>query len=416
MKQNVIVIGAQYGDEGKGRTVDHFASTLENPLVVRFNGGAQAGHTVWLNENAKHVFHTFGSGTFRGANTYLTSHFVFDPFAALEEQQELKLIGYSPKLIVSARCKMVTIYDILYNQIKESLKEHGSCGMGISAAIDRHETIPFKVFDVFDEIKVKETLQDIHDYYECRINEIIYNIDGYENFPSKVEDFYNRVMNKNFRDTYYKIFIETFNVLKLDIEVFDHVFENGDDAHTFFSKHSLIFEGAQGLMLDEYYGDFPHVTRSRTGSHNVVDFCRKYDIKIDHVYYVTRCYTTRHGKAPNFKSWPHIDLSFNIVDDTNIKNQWQGDMQFSYLNLHELAHYVKCDMSISNGKHFSIVMTCIDQMKGDRIPNITYYLDGTYSLNDQYRNLSIDNFQKRFSQMIGHEIGFMTFANKVNGE
>ena len=78
---NVSVIGSQYGDEGKGRTVDFVCSNLAGKtLVVRYNGGAQAGHTVVLN-NKRHIFSQFGSGTLRGCDTYFAEECLFDPLA-----------------------------------------------------------------------------------------------------------------------------------------------------------------------------------------------------------------------------------------------------------------------------------------------------------------------------------------------
>ena len=75
------VIGAQFGDEGKGLVVDYLCSQVENPLVVRFSGGAQAGHTVW-HKDKTHIFSHFGSGSLRGASTYWSSTCLTDPIKA----------------------------------------------------------------------------------------------------------------------------------------------------------------------------------------------------------------------------------------------------------------------------------------------------------------------------------------------
>ena len=97
-----VVVGANFGDEGKGLMTDCFCHQSsvkgEKCLVVLHNGGAQRGHTVVTPEGGRHVFHHFGSGTFVGADTYLSEDFILNPMVFRQEWEELKTLGVSPKV------------------------------------------------------------------------------------------------------------------------------------------------------------------------------------------------------------------------------------------------------------------------------------------------------------------------------
>src|SRR5258708_6994888 len=105
MKRATVVIGANYGDEGKGKMVDYLVSQITNEkVVVRFNGGAQAGHTVMLPDGKRHIFSHFGSGTLANAQTYLAKHFVCNPILFWKEYRQLSELSITPKVAVDPRC------------------------------------------------------------------------------------------------------------------------------------------------------------------------------------------------------------------------------------------------------------------------------------------------------------------------
>lgn len=85
MKEVKVIIGANFGDEGKGLMTDYFCNKCDNPIVVRFNSGAQAGHTVVTPDGNRHVFGHFGSGTFNNTPTFLSKYFVVNPLSFLKE-------------------------------------------------------------------------------------------------------------------------------------------------------------------------------------------------------------------------------------------------------------------------------------------------------------------------------------------
>ena len=131
---NKAVIGLGFGDEGKGFTTDYLCSQHPNSLVVRFNGGHQAGHTVVYN-GLRHVFSNFGSGTLRGCPTYWSEHCTVDPIGVLNELIVLRDNGVTPKLYIDAECPITTPFDIHNNRKVEDSNSHGSCGVGRKTSI-----------------------------------------------------------------------------------------------------------------------------------------------------------------------------------------------------------------------------------------------------------------------------------------
>ncbi|HCB15329.1 MAG TPA: adenylosuccinate synthase, partial [Gammaproteobacteria bacterium] len=112
-----VVIGAQFGDEGKGRWVDYYAAkNSDDGIVIRFNGGAQAGHTVVTPDGRRHVFSHIGSGAFAGAKTFLSRFFVCNPILFLKEREKLAALGIKPVTGIDPASPVTTPYDMMINQ------------------------------------------------------------------------------------------------------------------------------------------------------------------------------------------------------------------------------------------------------------------------------------------------------------
>src|ERR1051325_7045750 len=145
MKRAFAVIGSNCGDEGKGLMVDHACAKYSADVVVRFNGGAQAGHTVVTPQGQRHVFSHFGSGSLLGVPTYLTRFFICNPILFCQELDRLETLGVKPKVYVDYECMVTTPYDMLLNQEIEKDRgraRHGSCGVGINETVQRHTAHP----------------------------------------------------------------------------------------------------------------------------------------------------------------------------------------------------------------------------------------------------------------------------------
>lgn len=316
-----IVVGLGYGDEGKGLTTDWLTRKRKNCAVVRFNSGAQAGHTVQREDGIRHVFHHFGSGTFNGASTILSRFFVVNPILFWHEAMDLyRKCGILPNMYVDKDCLVTTPYDVYINQTIEKARDgerHGSCGVGFGETIERAERgFALKVSDLTDIDTLVEKLECIKtEYYPERLKEL-----GIEDNPILLERADERFL-KDARE-----FCSNVKICK-DTEAFE-IFEH------------LVFEGAQGLFLDQDSVDFPHVTRSNTGLTNVKQLIDGIRADVD-VYYITRTYLSRHGAGPLLNE---INDVTGIVDKTNVTNSWQGSLRFAPLNYDKMQYAIEEDM------------------------------------------------------------------------
>ena len=334
-----LVIGLNYGDEGKGLVTDYLASRLERPIVIRANGGAQAGHTV-VHEKYRHVFNHIGSGYFAGVDTYLTEDFILNPILFRMERERLynetKLGSFKkPNVFVHPSCIITTPWDMIANQKEEDSREerHGSCGVGVWATIDRNSYSPFTFNNLLSasELDIDLWIECVCEHYEMIPDKVVI-----ENFKADLEFFCNNV-----RPQYYD---------KLE------------------DYSNLIFEGAQGLLLDQNYGEYPNVTPSNTGVQNPMDILKTigHHRKLN-VHYVTRSYLTRHGNG-KLKN-EYTDTKY--FDDTNVTNAYQGSLRFAPIHLGQIKESILwqdtviSDCGFTRDNHFYI--THMDQID-DMIP------------------------------------------------
>jgi adenylosuccinate synthase len=369
-----VVIGAAFGDEGKGLMTHYLASRYgRDAIVVRFNGGAQAGHTVVTTSSQRHVFRHVGSGTFAGATTFLSHHFVSNPILFLEELKELHQLGLKPNVYIDPSSYITTPYDMMINQIVEECRanqRHGSCGVGFAETIERnlHPTYSLTVADLENSQKLMRTLQLIrNEWLPQRLNTL--NI---SNVPEEWNNFIESDDIFQFFLHQLSLFLDSITVSRIDLSK---------------SNRPIIFEGAQGLMLDQVRGWFPHVTRSHTGIKNVLDLIKDTINPKLNVIYVTRCYLTRHGAGP----LPH-ELSMlpykQVHDKTNITNSYQGALRYAWFNLPMLKSFVltdRNDIPSSIPINYQLAVTCFDQVD-DHI---------TFIDNDKIYNASHSSFLQK---------------------
>lgn len=358
MTKVIAVCGGNFGDEGKGLMVDYHASQYDNAIVIRSNGGAQAGHTVQTPERQRHVFSHFGSGTFTGTPTYLSEFFVLNPFLFKKEWELfVQQFGIEPEIHVSPNSVYTTPYDMLLNQSLETLRgedPHGSCGVGFGETLERDLRFGAKTIGWLDTISGSVTeFQD----------SIYRDLD-------QIRKVYvpNRINMNEVSEDYFKSVLTRYEVIHDFIEACQFMLERviiGSLAH--MQHDVLIFEGAQGLMLDMDYGHFPHVTRSNCGMKNIRSILnhlpkiRPEDITVN---YVTRAYSTRHGAGPLNGEDPRITMDYNINDPTNIPNEFQGKLRFAPLDLEMFNSITDKDFLnyAPRGSTKTQTITCLDQL------------------------------------------------------
>lgn len=344
----IAVIGAHYGDEGKGLVVDRLARDLTDPWVIRFNGGAQAGHTVTLPDGRRHVFSHFGAGTLAGAPTFLSRFFVANPYLFLREAEELRAAGVAPRVVLDPLSPLTTPYEVLVNRAVEEARgarRHGSCGVGFGETLEREEnglSITASLLDDPDTLRSRlDSLRANH--VPRRLAALGVTIDAETRVdladPSLIEEF-----------------IETIRHFRRHIELC------GAEA---CADRPVIFEGAQGLLLDQALGTFPHVTRSHTGLTNVVALAAELGIDDIEVFYTMRSYVTRHGAGP----LPHevgAPPYARIVDPINRPNPFQGTLRFALPDPAASVDVISADRARVAGCGIdltpSLAVTCLDQL------------------------------------------------------
>ena len=317
-----VVIGANFGDEGKGLMTDYFChqSTLrgEKSLVVLHNGGAQRGHTVVTPDGNRHVFHHFGSGTFAGADTYFSEEFILNPIIFRQEWEEFEEMGIAPKVYADENCLITTPFDMILNQIKEKWRggeRHGSCGIGIyETKIRTLYNFEVGIWKQLSKDELIDYLKKIRDEY------FMYTID-FVGFKVP-EDWLNIVNSENLINVFAEdmMFMLSRMLFKPEKEI--------------FSEYDfLVFENGQGLLLDQNNKEyFPHLTPSNTGLKNPLKIISNMHCNPDvEVCYVTRTYLTRHGAGRLDGECDKQEINPDIQDLTNVPNPHQGTLRYAKL-------------------------------------------------------------------------------------
>lgn len=353
-KKALIVVGLGYGDEGKGLTTDYLCLNNSKSIVIRYNGGHQAGHCVKTKEGRRHVFSNFGAGSFRNTPSYWSSFCTFEPAYFVEELYQL---DFEPKIYIDKNCPITTHYDVLFNRAIETTngdKRNGSCGVGYGATIDRQKIpeVSLLFSDILDINILQQKLSVIREYYRTRMS--LETAFVFDSFSHDEEDF-----------LYISSVKEIYNLVSKNIVI--PVFEK-----EIFSERmkweTFIFEGAQGILLDESFGTKPHITKSNTTSKNALSILARHSgINFETaIYYVTRAYQTRHGAGP-FRE-KNIDfILHNNDNETNTTNEYQGEFRTNYLDIDELNYALKCDNTFSKGIAKNLIITCLDHINCEEV-------------------------------------------------
>lgn len=350
MEHIKVVIGANFGDEGKGMMAHLFSQQAEGKVLnVLHNGGVQRGHTA-----RGHVFHCFGSGTLDGADTYYDQPFIANPLGWLQECDEL---GFRIKILAHPKCRMTTPFDMLLNQAIERQRgngRHGSCGLGIFETIVRDKTCSVTVNDLFEQDRLYQKLKFIRDNY----------------VPDRMKELCIEFMDYCSIDPYMVAAYEMSKYVEL------HARENA------WSKYdTVIYEGGQGLMLDQDNDEYwPHLTPSYTGSKWLAQILPEH-INTE-VCYVTRSYMTRHGAGRFDTECAKEQINSQIVDATNAPNEFQQSLRYGLLDINALMERINHDFNLYRGPKTSCSIA-VTQLN---------YTMGKLCCTDGFRNVQELNF------------------------
>ena len=276
MKKSLILVGTQWGDEGKGKIVDFYSKKFD--AVCRFQGGHNAGHTIYKEEE-KFVLHLIPSGIFYDhVSCFIGQGVILSIDSLLEEieQLEQKGINLEGKLRISRYCSLLLPLHAKIDQLREDNKNSiGTTRRGIGPAYeDKTARRSIKAFDLEDNDLLETKLRSLVEYYNYQIQ----NIHGSE--PFAFEDVHNELMQS------YKKASKYFGDVT---DTLENIYEQGGN---------ILYEGAQGTLLDVDYGTYPYVTSSNTLATSVgIGSGFPKSIYSD-VLGVAKAYTTRVGAGP----------------------------------------------------------------------------------------------------------------------
>ncbi len=278
MKKNVVVLGTQWGDEGKGKIVDLLTDKAD--AVVRFQGGHNAGHTLIINGH-KTVLHLVPSGILReGVDCYIGNGVVVAPDALLEEIKQLEKVGVDVKsrLKISRAAPVIMPYHIILDQQREIAKGGkaiGTTGRGIGPAYeDKVARRGIRFGDLFEPECLKEKLSETLSYHNFVIEHY------FKQPPLDFDEVYTQALNYG----------EQLKMTSADVTA---------DLHDLQEQgQSILLEGAQGSLLDIDHGTYPFVTSSNTTAGAASTGTGLGVTDIDYVLGITKAYTTRVGSGP----------------------------------------------------------------------------------------------------------------------
>ena len=278
MGKNVVILGTQWGDEGKGKVVDLL--TEEVAAVVRFQGGHNAGHTLVI-DGKKTVLHLIPSGILReGVQCVIGNGVVLSPAALLKEVEELQEQGIPAveRLKVSPACPLILPYHIAMDQAREIAKgdkKIGTTGRGIGPAYeDKVARRAIRVADILDKDRFAEKLKEVLAYYNFML-ESFYKVE-----PVAFEDVYEEGLKM----------AEFLRPMVTDTISLLHDLRK--------AGANIMFEGAQGSLLDVDHGTYPYVTSSNTTAGGAPAGTGFGPLYLDYVLGITKAYTTRVGSGP----------------------------------------------------------------------------------------------------------------------
>lgn len=371
---NTITCDLLYGDSGKGSIVNHLCD--DKSLVIRYNGGFQAAHNV-IHNGVHHTFSQFGSGTLKGCETFLLDNVIISPIALINEAAALRSKGVvtpTNLITVCKDCLVTTAYHKALNRYRESINEHGSCGVGIGITREMWSKTGNGLF--FSDLSTNQTLRKKLNWIRQWCQDQL---------------------------TYDKNFVDIFAGISFDEEIEKlryaaQFIRSADYDELVFAARqreeegrSIIFEGSQGAALDQTHGDIPHTTYSCTLPTYAIEFCQAARLGYE-VLGIIRAYETRHGNGPMSYEIPLL------IEDHNIyEGAFAGEFRTGWLDLDKVKKFAKlCEVDC-------LAVNCLDQFEsfssGKLLKNgnlIDTSIDDLLAELDQICHVTIEGYSPEF--------------------
>lgn len=313
MANNIVVIGSQWGDEGKGKVVDLLTDNVS--AVVRFQGGHNAGHTLVI-DGKKTILHLIPSGILREhVQCLIGNGVVLSPQALLTEIQTLEATGIAvrDRLKISAACPLILPYHIALDQARESRRGKsaiGTTGRGIGPAYeDKVARRGLRVGDLRDREGFIEKLREVMDFHNFSL------INYYQTAPVSFEQVRDEMLEMR------EVLLSMVADIPAMLESYHH------------EGKKVLFEGAQGALLDIDHGTYPYVTSSNTTAGGSSTGAGVGPCHIDYVLGITKAYATRVGAGP-FPSELSCDIGRYLAEKGHEKGSTTGrDRRCGWLDM-----------------------------------------------------------------------------------
>ncbi len=361
---NTAIIGLQWGDEGKGKIVDYLSEEFD--LVVRYQGGNNAGHTVIVDDNT-YKLNLIPSGIIRGKVCYLGQGVVLDPGHFYNEYDQITKKIESPKIFLSSNISLILEYHKQLDKINELIlkneKKIGTTSKGIGPAYqDKVGRKSIKLYDLKSKNIIEEKLETIKKFYdpilEC-FDESKINID------KTVQDLL------SFYDLVKELIVDNSFIKKK------------------FKNKKILFEGAQGALLDLDHGSYPFVTSSNTVSSNIViGSAMQVDYKTVGIF---KAYATRVGNGP-FPSELFDDVGNYIAEKgVEIGTVTKRKRRCGWLDLVSLKY--SCEINRVNELCITKadVLNNLSEIKVCKSYNSKKYEEVSFSESDILGSVSLDD-------------------------
>lgn len=352
----IVVTGLGHGDEGKGATVDALVRRHALELVVRHNGGPQAAHHVVRPGGVVHCFAQLGAGALvPGVRTHLSRFMLVEPLALAREAAALERIGVADALsrvTIDVACAVVTPFHRLFGRMQELSRgtgRHGSCGLGVGAAyVDAHNprqpTLRHgELLGPRERLRGKLRLIQLSKLDQAE--QLAEARPGVDLAPLLAE-----LADPNLVDDLIAAYAPVVAAVRSD---------DGAALHAVLRDrpHRVVFEGAQGLLLDAQRGFWPHVTPSRTDAAQARTLLAEAGAPPPLHLGVLRAYATRHGPGPLVSE--SAELTARVPDWHNGHGPWQGPMRVGWFDLVAARHALALAGDVDG-----LVLTCLDRLAG----------------------------------------------------
>jgi adenylosuccinate synthase len=341
MPRALLVTGLCYGDEGKGSIVDWLVRQTGAKLVVRHNGGAQAAHNVVLPDGRHHTFAQWGAGTFVGARTFLSRYMIVDPLAMVKEAEHLISVGVADPwslMMVDERALVITPYHRAANRLREMARgddRHGSCGMGVGEAYeDRDKPAAIRFGDL-----VKQGFGDLGDKLREVQAEKLRLVGGHSESAQMLA-------------AEPAVIADRMSSAAMRVQLIPWSDERA--VLRGYGGGDVVFEGAQGVLLDQYRGVQPYTTWSNTTSEQARAMLEGAGFEVTKIG-VARAYLTRHGPGPlKNESRALTDI---LPDPHNGFGEWQRHFRCGVFDAPLVRHAIGIEGGIDH-----LALTCVDRL------------------------------------------------------